>query len=271
MQALLFRLAPQGWEESRQGEKTLYSVYFDVKHAALRLADEARRLFPETAVEMDQTQTQDWSLKWREFFTPVASGEKFLVVPPWMADQDPEGLTPIVIEPKMAFGTGHHPTTRLCLDGIAELSRRGLIGPGKTFLDLGTGSGILGLACVTLGMRGLGLDIDPAAVFNAAENRKINRAEALDLAVGGLDCLRPGIKFDLVAANILAEPLISMAGHLAGRVKPGGALLLSGILDNQAEGVVRAYLSLGLDRPELIRDGEWTALKWEFCNPAPGR
>ncbi|MCK9240862.1 50S ribosomal protein L11 methyltransferase [Desulfocurvus sp.] len=257
--------APGGWqEEERPDGRTAFTLHLDQGPAAQALEQDIAARWPEAEITRDEIQEQDWALAWREFFTPVHAGSTFTVLPPWLADQAPAGRIPIVIEPKQAFGTGHHGTTALCLGALAGLREAGLLHPGDDFLDLGTGSGILALGCCLLGLHGVGLDIDPLAIENAVENRDINGAQqSLHLAVGSLEALAPERTFRLVLANILAGPLKVMAPQLRARVAPGGCLVLSGILTEQADSVADAYTALGLPAPRRENSGEWTALVWE--------
>jgi ribosomal protein L11 methyltransferase len=256
---------PGGWQEEELSDgRTAFTLHLEQGAAAQALVQELAARWPEAEITRDEVQEQDWALAWREFFTPVHAGSTFTVLPPWLADQAPAGRIPIVIEPKQAFGTGHHGTTALCLGALAGLREAGLLHAGDDFLDLGTGSGILALGCCLLGMHGTGLDIDPLAIENAVENRAINGADqTLQLAVGSLEALAPGRTFRLVLANILAGPLKAMAPELRARVAPGGCLVLSGILTEQADAVAEAYMALGLPAPRRENSGEWTALVWE--------
>jgi len=165
----------------------------------------------------------------------------------------------------MAFGTGHHPTTALCLETIGKLAQKGVIEAGESFLDLGTGSGILGIGLCMLGLKGSGLDIDPQAIVCAAENVENNNvSDGIELAVGSIDSLAADLKYDLVVANILSGPLIEMAVDITSHVKPGGSLILSGILAGpQADAVVEAYERRGIGSPERFVDGEWECIVWE--------
>ena len=212
--------------------------------------------------ELEET---DWLAAWRQFFTPVCCGNHFVVLPPWLADtQDFPGRTPILIEPKSAFGTGHHATTALCLRVVSDLLEAGRLQEGQHFLDLGTGSGVLGIGCCKFGLTGEGLDIDPLAVDNAVENRALNAIapENFTVAEDSIGAVT-GKQFDLVLANILARPLTEMAADIVRVCRPGGCLVLSGLLEIQADGVTAAYKAQGLPEPRRIIDGEWAALVWD--------
>lgn len=256
---------PHGWQEDLASDGTvLFTIYLEDTTAAEAIIQGFAAQWPEVAISRDTVENQEWALAWREFFTPVHAGDVFTVLPPWLAHEAPAGRTPIIIEPKTAFGTGHHGTTALCLTALAGLSQNGTVKASGTFLDLGTGSGILGIGCCLLGMTGIGLDIDPLAIENAVENKVLNKVgDAFSLDVGSLDTLPLERTFDLVLANILAGPLKSMAPALVKRVAPGGSLVLSGILNEQADAVVVVYQAQGLLEPSRKSAGEWTALVWE--------
>ncbi|EMG36745.1 ribosomal protein L11 methylase [Desulfocurvibacter africanus PCS] len=261
--AFLAQATPQGWEEDEIDGNVRFRVFFEEPALAMAAAEQVVLQWPEARIESLEVEERDWSEAWRQYFTPVDAG-RFLVLPPWMRDKAPEGRTPIYIEPKMAFGTGHHATTALCLEAISELADAGHIRADQRFLDLGTGSGILGIALCTLGLTGLGVDIDPQAITCAQENVSLNDCDKLELSVGTVDAARG--PFQVVVANILSGPLERMASDLAGLLAPGGRLILSGILDTQAEAVRRAYTAQGLPEPELRSRGEWVCLR--FAKPA---
>jgi len=264
LEAWLAERLAQGWEESTGIDgRTRFRVHLEDAPPGREFAAEAARDWPQAGVSQDVIEEEDWGAAWMDFFTPIEVGGVFEILPPWLADKDTEGRRPICIEPKMAFGTGHHATTALCLEAFADLSATGRIGPGHRFLDLGTGSGILGIGLCRLGLTGLGLDIDPQAVWCAAENVRRNNVEnGMALAIGGAGCLKPSAVFDVVAANILAAPLMAMAPRLVRHLAPGGVLVLSGILVPQAAGVAAAYRAAGLPEPENRESGEWAALVW---------
>ena len=174
------------------------------------------------------------------------------------AERETTRRIPIIIEPKTAFGTGYHETTALCLAVISSLYAKGVIRAGMRFLDLGTGSGILGLACTKLGLAGEGLDIDLAAVENALENRCANAIDPADFAMrlGGVE--EASGPYDFIVANILAAPLREMPPAIAALHPP--TLVLSGLLDIQADAVEAAYLEQGYGKARRLIRGEWAAL-----------
>ncbi|WP_207263465.1 50S ribosomal protein L11 methyltransferase [Desulfovibrio sp. Huiquan2017] len=256
---------PHGWEETPAGNGRKFTLYLEDHPLGHEMVKEFQARFPEADVTWSEQESENWAMTWKDFFVPVNCGESFRIYPPWLNDEEKNGTTHIVIEPKMAFGTGHHPTTSLCLATIGRLAKAGTIAEGDTFLDLGTGSGILGIGLSKLGLTGVGLDIDPQAVVCAVENLAANGvSESMRLAVGSIDCVEPGRTFNLVVANILSGPLIEMAGDILARVAPGGTLVLSGILaDKQSDAVAEAYGRRGLGEPRRFVEGEWICLVWK--------
>lgn len=263
---LLALEVPFGWEEqSLPTGETRFRIHCEQKDFLERLQQMLKQTVPAAESALSELEETDWLAAWRQFFTPVCCGNHFVVLPPWLADtQDFLGRTPILIEPKSAFGTGHHATTALCLRVVSDLLEAGRLQKGQHFLDLGTGSGVLGIGCCKFGLTGEGLDIDPLAVDNAVENRALNTIapESFTVAEGSIDAVA-GKQFDLVLANILARPLTEMAADIVRACRPGGCLVLSGLLEIQADGVTAAYKAQGLPEPRRIIDGEWAALVWD--------
>lgn len=262
---LLALHAAFGWEEEGlPGGETRFTIHCESEDHLRRLRDRLRAAAPQAGATLERVERQDWLAAWRQFFTPVVCGTRFVVLPPWLAeDHASAGHTPVIIEPKSAFGTGHHATTALCLRVLSELLESGRVRPGRHFLDLGTGSGVLGIACAKSGLSGLGLDIDPLAVANARENRELNNTAAavFEVAEGSME-QTGGRCFDLVLANILARPLMEMAAQIVAARTADGCLVLSGLLERQADAVEAAYQEQGLPRARRVIDGEWCALVW---------
>jgi len=202
---------------------------------------------------------EDWGEGWKRDFKPLDVG-RVRVRPSWIVAPPPAGSVEVVLDPGMAFGTGNHPTTALCLAALSgALARR----PGATVLDVGTGSGLLAIAAAKLGAsRVAGNDEDPVAVAVARENAARN---GVDLELTGAPADQIPGTFDVVVANILANVLVDLAPALADKVAPDGVVLLSGILEPQEDEVRRAYLAAGLValRAEDRRDGEWSLLALE--------
>lgn len=186
-------------------------------------------------VERGQLADADWVRLTQQQFRPIRISDRLWVVPTWHEAPDPSAIN-VVLDPGAAFGTGSHPTTHLCLEWLVQQ-----IKGGERVLDYGCGSGILAVAAMKLGARAAtGVDIDPQAVLAATENAAQNRVNARFLDPGAL---APGA-FDVVVANILANPLKALAPLLAARVRPGGHLLLSGVLEAQADRVAASYAVL---------------------------
>lgn len=263
---LLALEVPFGWEEqSLPTGETRFRIHCEQKDFLERLQRLLKQTVPAAESALSELEETDWLAAWRQFFTPVCCGKHFVVLPPWLADTpDFPGRTPILIEPKSAFGTGHHATTALCLRVVSDLLEAGRLQEGQQFLDLGTGSGVLGIGCCKFGLTGEGLDIDPLAVDNALENRTLNAIvpESFTVAEGSIGAVA-GKQFDLVLANILARPLTEMAADIVRACRAGGCLVLSGLLEIQADGVTAAYRAQGLPEPRRIIDGEWAALVWD--------
>lgn len=204
----------------------------------------------------------DWADRWKEGFKPLRVGRHFVVSPTWeVVDSGPGDLV-IRIDPGRAFGTGHHETTRLCLEWLEErASLRRDVG-SCSLLDIGTGSGILAMAAALLGFAHIvGIDNDPEAIEVADENVRLNGLEGkVQLR---LDTVSDRDHFEVVVANIQANPLIGMAGRLAKSLKKSGHLVLSGILLEQKEQVETAYQAEGLQQIDEKTAGEWCLLVFE--------
>lgn len=204
--------------------------------------------------------SEDWSTSWKVHFKPLRIGKRLLIVPTWEDAAALSGDLVLRIDPGMAFGTGGHETTRLCLELLEKIMDAGCQGTAPSLLDLGTGSGILAMAASRLGAgRILALDIDPEAVAVARENLVLNDlAEKVVCDTAPLESLDEG--FDIILANILAEELVRLAPSLAARLNPGGALILSGILAEKEEHVRRGFAEQPLVYDETSQAGEWVAM-----------
>lgn len=202
----------------------------------------------------DEIPYQDWNRIWKEGFTPIPVGARFVILPPW--EQKRQGFINLVIDPGMAFGTGHHETTRSCLILLEnQFPRAGC----DRFLDLGTGTGVLAIAAYRLGYREvIGIDNDPLAIAAARMNLALNQAESIALYEG--DISRAAGLYDVIAANLISGLLIELAPEISGRLKPSGIAVLSGILKGQDAEVVGAVEAAGLSLLEIFRDGKWVSL-----------
>ena len=179
-----------------------------------------------------EVEEQDWVRLTQSQFEPIQIGQRIWVVPSWHDAPDPDALV-LELDPGLAFGTGSHPTTRLCMEWLEQNVK-----PGNSLLDYGCGSGILAILARKCGANPvIGIDIDPQAVESARLNSERNRADV----TYGLPDACPAGEFDIVVANILSNPLKLMASMLASKVKPGGRIALSGVLARQADEVAAVY------------------------------
>ena len=197
-----------------------------------------------------KVEEQDWVRLTQSQFAPIHIGKNIWVVPSWHEAPDPSALI-LELDPGLAFGTGSHPTTRLCMEWLEAHPA-----PAKTVLDYGCGSGILAMVAKKLGAAEVvGVDIDPQAIESAHDNAERNKC-AVDYYLPDTFATTKHAeqKFDIVVANILSSPLKVMAPMLSGRVAPGGALILSGVLARQAEEVAAAYAP-------FIKLGVWAELE----------
>lgn len=200
------------------------------------LADLARRLAPAPLppYRIERLEDQDWNRAWMDRFQPMRFGQRLWIVPSWYQPPEPDAVN-ILLDPGLAFGTGTHPTTRLCLEWLDAYAPDGL-----HVIDYGCGSGILAIAAACLGAASVwATDNDPQALLATRENAErngVNHALVTTLPEQG-----PAMIADVLLANILAGPLVILAERFAGRVKPGGTVVLSGILREQADEVRAAY------------------------------
>lgn len=221
-----------------------------------KLRHRLRQLAFPTRLEVRVIDDQDWSQSWKSHFKPLRVCPGLVVAPSWEKKSAQMGETVIEIDPGMAFGTGHHPTTVLCL----QLIRR-YLNSGDTLLDVGTGTGILAICAVKSGSgRVLAVDSDEAAVMVAAENRRRNRiaADSLLLLCGHLATPVKG-RFNAVVANILPHIIVELAGQLERVLEPGGVFIASGIPDEKTDELVRAVENRSIETIALRSLDGWTA------------
>ncbi len=212
-------------------------------------------LSPVGPLQVRRLEERDWANAWREHFTTLQVSERFLVVPSWKEAEVAPGQIVLHLDPGMAFGTGLHPTTRLCLRALEKHLR-----PGMRVLDLGTGSGILAIAAARLGSGPvLALDVDPLAVRTARENARRNRVQEQVVVEQGTLQPRAG-PFDLILANLLAPTLQDLAALLASSLTERGILIASGVLEHQSEQISRSLEAQGLYLRETLSEEVWVAL-----------
>jgi ribosomal protein L11 methyltransferase len=233
--------------------ETILVAYFEDADSAEAARAQLAETFPSARLHLEEEQQQDWSNAWKAHIKSVQVG-RLWVGPPWDAQHAPADKVRLVIEPKMAFGTGDHPTTSLCLGAVdAYMAAH----PGASVLDVGTGTGVLAIAAKRLGAsRVVGTDNDPVAVELARENAEVNGAAEVELS--GKELTQVEGDFDLVVANILANTLIELAPLIVAKVKD--KLLLAGVLSHQKADVEAAYVNLGLVAEPGAQQGEWVRL-----------
>jgi ribosomal protein L11 methyltransferase len=215
-------------------------------------------------IKFQTIQDQNWMEKWKEKYHPILVGNKLLILPPWLENPDPNRI-PLRIDPNMAFGTGTHPTTQLCLM-LSELYLK----PGMDVIDIGCGSGILSIAACLLGARhALAVDIDPLSTQATLDNASLNGITSrIEVGLGSVGEVLTGSysvhQASLVLANILAPVIIALFKEgLGDLTAPGGTLILSGILDHQAERVLAAGTEAGFKALETAGQEDWVALVME--------
>lgn len=217
------------------------------------------RLYPIPAPTFRELADEDWANAWKAHYHPFRVGQRLWIQPSWLAlEAESAGDVILTLDPGMAFGTGLHPTTQMCLQAIEQLTR-----PGSTMLDVGTGTGILAIAAAKLGASAvLGVDNDRLAVAAASENAAKNDVASQITIREGTLAEVPLAPYDLVVVNILAPVIVGLLreGGLLGYVAPAGQLVLSGIIDEQAPQVIAALTAAGGSVHEMLTVRDWVAI-----------
>ena len=231
---------------------------------ATRLAEQLRL----TLVQVPTVRTDDdWRDTWKQFYSPIVYGDGALLLrPSWIERRPGDPPLELILDPGRAFGTGQHETTRLCMDALVDLSQKT---PPSSVLDLGCGSGILALAAARLfpAARISAADNDPEATDTTRENADHNHlGDRLEIHTGTAAELIG--QHDLILANIRPSVLIPIAGQIAARLAPGGLVVLSGILGDEADEVLAAYRAMGLSLHARADLNEWCALHLRAGDPA---
>jgi ribosomal protein L11 methyltransferase len=228
----------------------------DAARAMLQVACARVDLAPPDNITVETIEETDWVRATQAQFEPQRISDRLWIVPTWHAPPDPCAIN-IRLDPGLAFGTGSHPTTRLCLQWL-EKTIRG----GESVLDYGCGSGILAIAAMKLGAgRVLGIDVDPAAIEAARANVKANSDEAKPVLCEFEDAAASitNVTADIVVANILANPLRLLAPALAGHTRPGGRLALAGILATQADELAGIY-QRWFELEDIVESDGWVRI-----------
>ncbi|QBY04713.1 50S ribosomal protein L11 methyltransferase [Thalassotalea sp. HSM 43] len=234
---------------------TVVMGLFDASHNMDKVIQYLQSIHPDgkqLQYKLEQLEDKDWEREWMDNFHPMKFGERLWICPSWRDVPEPDAVN-VMLDPGLAFGTGTHPTTALCLTWLDSLDLT-----GKTVVDFGCGSGILSLAALKLGAaKVIGIDIDPQALQASKENAIRNDvADRLELY---LPKDQPSLQADVVVANILAGPLRELAPVIIDYVMPGGVLALSGILEEQGEELKQVYGQWCEMAPISVQD-EWVRL-----------
>lgn len=252
-------LGPEMGFRVRGGEPVLVRAYLPASELGAVLISDLRdgmEAYPSVQLIAKPFYEQDWSVSWREFFGVVETGGRLVVVPTWIEHEARPGQLVIRLDPGQAFGTGHHETTRLCLKALDGLAR-----PGITMLDVGTGSGVLAIGAVMLGVpRVVAIDIDPIAAEVARRNCDANAiGAAVEVRAGTLRDDHPG-RYELVLSNISTPANTALAGIFGVVVKPGGDLVLSGILTVDSPAVIAPMEEQGFDHLSTEEERDWCCI-----------
>ncbi len=217
------------------------------------------QLGPVSALHRREVDEVEWQHAWREHFHTLRVASRIVIVPTWRSYSNSPGDVVIELDPGMAFGTGHHPTTVMCLEALEEL-----VSPGCSVLDVGCGSGILAIAAARLGASEvLCIDVDPMAVAAAAENAARNGvADTVSVTRGTLPsaAVKPG-GYDVVVCNISSVVIGELAGELADSARPGGIIVASGIIAEKMDAVSPRLVEAGLALDGKATEGDWVTLR----------
>lgn len=219
--------------------KAKVHMYISCEDNPLEAVSKISEMLKEENIEFEvdslDCNDEDWLNNWKQYFQPSPVGEKLLIRPTWRKNYDPEGRIVINLDPGLAFGTGTHETTRLCLEVLEKIVKE-----DTTVLDVGCGSGILGIASLLLGAKtAVGVDIDPMAVKTAKENAVLNNVEDKFTAIEGNFTEKVSGKFDIVVANIVADAIIFLSQGVKSFMKEDSVYIMSGIIDTRVDEVIK--------------------------------
>ena len=248
-------------EPDDQAEEKIAAIKGSIK---LLKAEDSRGIFGSLAVESSYESDEEWKDRWKEYFKPSKITDTIVIKPTWEDYQPAAGEKVIEIDPGMAFGTGTHATTRMCVKLLEKYIRS----PEDRVIDLGCGSGILSIAAALLGSKHVyGVDLDPNAVAATAENAEKNGlSDLIEVAYGdvtqGLD-----VKGDIIAANLMADLIIMLSPDIAGHLDGDRKIFISsGILEEKLEPVSEAVKKAGFEILEVLHEDEWCAIAARLDN-----
>ncbi|MBT3604507.1 MAG: 50S ribosomal protein L11 methyltransferase [Candidatus Latescibacteria bacterium] len=254
--AQLFDFGCAGVHEDEVDQGVCLIAYFEGIDTQTAIQQACENLLAEldiaSEVHLEPVPDEDWSTSWREYFKPVYATPRIVVCPAWAPEPVPEDGFIISIDPKMAFGTGHHETTRLALMGLESC-----VSAGASVFDVGTGSGILSIAAMKLGAASvMAVDTDPPAIENTQENLALNDIlEGVVVKEGSVGDVE-GV-FDVIVANIISSILVPLIPAIASRTSKGGHVVLGGILTRESAAFQQAVLDAGFVIDQLLEEGEW--------------
>lgn len=209
----------------------------------------------EGTVEAEKMHEEDWANNWKKYYKPTRIGDRIVVKPIWEEYREQDGDLVIELDPGMAFGTGEHETTRMCIKALEKYVK-----PDTTVFDVGCGSGILAIAAAKLGAKkAVGVDLDPVAVESAEENVKFNNLNNIELLQGNLIDVIEG-KAEIVVANIIAEVICILTSDVSKALVPGGYFITSGIIHDRVDMVLDKLSECGFEVEEINKDGEWNCI-----------
>ena len=209
----------------------------------------------EGKVEFEKMYEEDWANNWKKYYKPSKVGEKIVVKPIWEEYEVKDEELVVELDPGMAFGTGEHETTRMCIQALEKYVQK-----DSTLFDVGCGSGILAIAAAKLGAKlAVGVDLDPVAVESAKENVGFNNIDNIEILHGNLIEVIDG-KADIVVANIIAEIICILTEDVSRVIKPNGYFITSGIIHDRVEMVTNKLEECGFEVVKVNKDGEWNCI-----------
>lgn len=257
LSSLFFRQGCLGIEEESENS---WQIYFSGRVSAkkrkhfLQILGNLNPSFDDSDMKLSQEKEKDWLKEWKKSFYPFKLAGNIWISPPWEMPKLHKGEIQIIIDPRMAFGTGHHATTQLMIEAM-----QGIVKKGDTVLDAGCGSGILSILARKMGAgRVCGFDPDPDAVENSRHNARLNHCDNIDFRMGTLGVI-PEYPYDIILANINRTVLCSLLPALSRHLKTGGTIFLSGLLQEELEEFVSALPGWLLLKQKLYKK-EWVAL-----------
>jgi len=245
-----------GFSETETNGKININVCYNDKDCALNAQKTLLKNY--NVSQIKEIENRDWNEEWKKTVSPVKITEKIWVSPKWLEPKMRDGESWIKIEPKMAFGTGHHETTRIAAKLVEQTAG------AKTLLDIGTGSGVLAFVAQTVGYKSItGLEIDKDCEENLAQNLEDNKGYAdIRFIIGGIEKINISAKFDTVVMNMISSQSLPLLGNIYAVLQKNGALLWSGILTQEKEKIVEEAKKFGFELQSQIVENEWCGVKF---------